>query len=152
MSRAVLPEGIMKILLAIDNSKFSEAATQAVITQHQRPGTEVKIIHVVDLAQRMPARHVEELRAETLKEGEALVAKAAERLRSAGIKAVTDVEEGDPRARIIDNAVRWPADLVVLGSHGRTGLEYLRMGSVAESVARHSPCSVEIVRLNGVPR
>lgn len=142
----------MKILLAVDASKFSEAATQAVITQHQRPGTEVKVRHVVDLAQRMPKRYAEELRTETVKEGEALVAKAAERLRAAGIKVVTDVEEGDPRARIIDNAVRWPADLVILGSHGRTGLEYLRMGSVAEHVARHSPCSVEIVRLNGITR
>lgn len=142
----------MKILLAIDDSKFSEAATQAVITQHQRPETEVKVMHVVDLAQRIPKRCAEELRTETVHEGEALVAKAAERVRAAGIKVVTDVEEGDPRARIIDNAVRWPADLVVLGSHGRAGLDYLRMGSVAESVVRHAPCSVEVVRLRSITR
>jgi len=141
----------MKILLAVDNSKFSEAATEAVITQHQRPGTEVKVIHVVD-AQRVPTRYAQEFRTESVTEGEALVARTAERLRTAGIKVVTDVEEGDPRARIIDNAVRWPADLVVLGSHGRTGLEYFRMGSVAESVARHSPCSVEIIRLDSAAR
>ena len=144
--------GAMKILLPVDDSKFSEAATQAVITQHQRPGTEVKVMHVVDLGLRVPTRYAQELRTESVKEGEALVAKTAERLRAAGIKVVTDVEEGDPRARIIDNAVRWPADLIVLGSHGRTGLEYFRMGSVAESVARHSPCSVEIVRLGSAAR
>lgn len=142
----------MRILLAVDDSKFSEAAVQAVIAQHQRPGTEVKIIHVVDLAQRIPARYAQELRTESVKEGETLVAKTAGLLRAAGIKVVTDVEEGDPRARIIDNAVRWPADLIVLGSHGRTGLEYLRMGSVAESVARHAPCSVEIIRLASAVR
>jgi len=142
----------MKILLAVDNSKFSEAAAQAVITQHQRQGTEVKVLHVVDLALPIPTSYAEGFRQESLQQGEALVARTAERLRAAGLKAVTAVEEGDPKSRIIDNAAQWQADLIVLGSHGRKGLDHFLMGSVAEAVTRHARCSVEVIRLGSAAR
>ena len=137
----------MKVLLAIDDSKFSEAATRAVITQCQRPGTEIRVLHVIDLGKPIRTSYAERLRQQFLKQGEELVARVAKRLRAEGLDVVTAVEEGDARACIIDNLVRWQADLVVLGSHGRTGLEHFLMGSVAEAVAHHAPCSVEIVRL-----
>ena len=53
---------------------------------------------------------------------------------------------GDPRAFILDAAKTWAADLIVLGSHGRHGLERFLLGSVSEAVAVHAHCSVEIVR------
>jgi nucleotide-binding universal stress UspA family protein len=53
---------------------------------------------------------------------------------------------GEPRAVILDEAKAWGANLIVLGSHGRHGLERMLMGSVAESVALHAHCSVEVVR------
>jgi nucleotide-binding universal stress UspA family protein len=53
---------------------------------------------------------------------------------------------GEPRAFLLDEAKAWPADLIVLGSHGRHGLDHLLMGSVAESVALYADCSVEVVR------
>jgi len=56
------------------------------------------------------------------------------------------VRTGDPRVEILVEARSWGADLIVLGSHGRTGLRRLLMGSVAEYVMRHAPCSVEIAR------
>jgi nucleotide-binding universal stress UspA family protein len=54
--------------------------------------------------------------------------------------------EGEPRSFILDEAKAWGADLIVLGSHGRQGWDRLLMGSVAESVALHAHCSVEVVR------
>ncbi|MGA7647033.1 MAG: universal stress protein, partial [Terriglobales bacterium] len=54
--------------------------------------------------------------------------------------------EGDPRGSILDEAKAWGADLIVLGSHGRHGWDRLLMGSVAESVAMHAHCSVEVIR------
>ena len=137
----------MRILLAIDNSKFSEAATRAVITQYQRPETEIKVLHVIDLGKPIPTPYAERFRQQFLRQGEELVAGVAKLLRAEGLNVVTAVEEGDPKTRIIDNLVRWQADLAVLGSHGRIGLEHFLIGSVAEAVARHAPCSVEIVRL-----
>lgn len=126
----------MKVLLAIDDSKFSEAAIQAVIQQMRTDTTEVCVLHVVPLASLI----------QSVRQGRELVAKAEQLLNKAGFKVHTTVEQGDPRERVIDYAASWHADLIVVGSHGRTGLERFLMGSVAESVVRHSNRSVEIVR------
>jgi nucleotide-binding universal stress UspA family protein len=48
---------------------------------------------------------------------------------------------------ILDTAAKWHADLIVIGSHGRKGLDRFLLGSVSEAVARHAPCSVQIVRV-----
>ena len=63
-----------------------------------------------------------------------------------GFKAHTAVEIGDVRVSILDTAAEWHADLIAVGSHGQRGIESFLLGSVAESVARHAKCSVEIVR------
>jgi nucleotide-binding universal stress UspA family protein len=55
--------------------------------------------------------------------------------------------EGDPATEIVRYAHDAAMDLVVMGTHGRTGLERLLMGSVAEKVLRDSPCSVLVVKL-----
>jgi len=75
-----------------------------------------------------------------------LVERIAKELRSAGFKADAVVEVGDIRERIIDFAAEWGADLIVVGSHGRSAIQRFLLGSVAEFVARHAKCSVEIVR------
>ena len=75
-----------------------------------------------------------------------LVERIANELRSTGFKVDTAVEVGDIREKIIDSAAEWGADLIVVGSHGRSGIPRLLLGSVAEFVARHAKCSVEIVR------
>ena len=51
-----------------------------------------------------------------------------------------------PSFNNLDRAEEWSADLVVVGSHGYTGLKRLLLGSVAQSVVSHAPCSVEVVR------
>src|ERR1700682_5764999 len=135
----------MKILLAIDDSTFSEAVTQAVIQVIRPEHTEVCVLHVVDLALTIPTSDEEGHRKESLKRGKDLVRRAKELLDNAGYKLKTAAEEGDPRSKIIDYATSWKANLVLVGSHGRKGLDRFLMGSVAESVARHAPCSVLIV-------
>ena len=78
---------------------------------------------------------------------EALVAKTAELLRARSLKVTAALEVGDPKSKILDVAEEWHADLIVLGSHGRKGLNRFLMGGVSEAVARHACCSVEIVRI-----
>jgi nucleotide-binding universal stress UspA family protein len=53
---------------------------------------------------------------------------------------------GEPRGVILDTAKTWGADLIVLGSHGRRGLDRLLLCSVSEAVAIHARCSVEVIR------
>jgi nucleotide-binding universal stress UspA family protein len=137
----------MRILLAIDNSKFSVAAIQAVIAQFQPQGTEVKVLNVVDLAIPIPTSDAAGFREESLKHGQEVVLRAKQMLNGMGYTAQTAIVEGDPKSKIIDEATKWNAELIVVGSHGRKGIERFLMGSVAEGIARHAPCSVEIVRI-----
>jgi len=126
-----------------------------VISQNRSQDTEVLVLHVVAstsfyvtaeiMAGYPPA--LNEFRIEQLESGRKLTARAAERLRAAGFQVDTLVEEGDPKSKIIDMAAQWSADLIVLGSHGRKGLDRFLLGSVSELVARHASCSVEIVRM-----
>jgi nucleotide-binding universal stress UspA family protein len=137
----------MRLLLAIDDSAFSEAAVQAVIAHRQPKETEVQVLTVVDLSIPIPTLYAASFRLESLKSGQGLVQRAGEALSKAGFKVQTAVEEGEPKSKILDAAARWKADLIVMGSHGRKGSERFLMGSVSDAVARHAPCSVEIVRL-----
>jgi len=88
----------------------------------------------------------EEIRDEQMKLGGEVVERAAQTLRDAGYKVTTAVKEGFPKVVIIDHASQWRADLIMLGSHGRKGLDHFLIGSVSEAVARHALCSVQIVR------
>jgi len=143
----------MRILVAIDDSAFSEAVVQAVITQAPPKGSEVRVLHVIEP---LPAiyggaewGYVMDWQAvtrEQRKQAEGLMARAAQTLRAAGFQITTAIEEGIPKAVILDAASKWPADLIMLGSHGRRALDRFLLGSVSEAVARHAPCSVQIVR------
>ena len=110
----------MKIVLATDGSKFSEAAAQAVITQGRPDSTEIQVLHVVEPSSLLVTREMGGYdraldavwEAET-KQAQALVTKVADVLRSKGLKVTTK----------------------------------LLLGSVSEAVVRHAGCSVEIARI-----
>jgi nucleotide-binding universal stress UspA family protein len=61
------------------------------------------------------------------------------------------VPEGHPRVEVVASAERWDADLLVVGTHGRTGLMHLVMGSTAEYIVRHSKVPVTVVPLAAGP-
>jgi len=145
----------MKILLAVDDSKFSEAATRAVAALIRPQEAQVLLLHIVEPRfysvppQMSPGYSPEtaEIRKEQRKAAEEAVGRNAQALRNAGFQVETRVGEGEPRSGILDIAAEWHADIIVLGSHGRAGLQRLLLGSVAETVARHARCSVMIVRI-----
>ena len=144
----------MRILLAIDDSRFSQAAIETVIEQARPQDTDVRILHVVESPPLLVAREMGgyepalETALESQKQNaEALVMKAAELLRARGLKVAAALEVGDPKSKILDVAEEWRADLIVVGSHGRRGFERFLMGSVSDAVARHARCSVQIVRI-----
>jgi universal stress protein A len=59
-----------------------------------------------------------------------------------GLNVTFEARIGSPAEEIVDAAKEWTADLICLGTHGRTGLSHLLLGSVAERVVRLSPCPV----------
>lgn len=147
----------MKILLAIDESEFSQAAIRTVISQYPAAATQVCVLHAVEslwYAGPEPLGAVEQLeslRQEAIRQGKELVARAEKTLRAAGFETSGLVREGDPRAAIVEQAEKQHADVIVIGSHGRRGWRRLILGSVSEGVARYAPCSVCIVRTPGLP-
>jgi nucleotide-binding universal stress UspA family protein len=143
----------MKILLAIDDSKFSAAAIRAVAAQNKPDQTEVRILNVIEPLSLYPDGQAwgygsenTQVLEEQREQATGLVARASQSLRDAGFTVTTAIEEGNPKVVIIDSAAQWHADLIVVGSHGRKGLDRFLMGSVSEAVARHARCSVQIVR------
>jgi len=144
----------MKILLAIDESAHSLAAVSWVANAQWPAGSAVRLLSSVrsdlyvtgelyapgaselaDLVQQETARSEKILR----EQGGALAAR--------GLAVDTRVTQGDPRLCIVDEAKAWGADLVVVGSHGRTGLSKLFLGSVATHVVAQAPCNVLVVKL-----
>lgn len=145
----------MKILVAIDGSKFSEAAARAVTSQLRTQDAEVLVLQVVEplfvsVPPQMAPGYAPESAArlqEQLKLAKDSVARTAEALRGAGFKVDSRVVENEVRTAILEVADEYHADLIVLGSHGLKGLRKFLLGSVAEFVARHARCSVLIVRI-----
>jgi nucleotide-binding universal stress UspA family protein len=145
----------MKILLAIDDSACSQEATRTLLAQFRAQDAEVRVLSVVEpiavyiSADAFPhfTPQVVEIEEERKTQATDLVSKVAKTLREAGFKSSEFIDFGDAKTTIIDNATKWPADLIVLGSHGWKGLNRFLLGSVSDAVARHAPCSVEIVRV-----
>jgi len=139
----------MKILIGIDDSKVSGDVSRAIVTQFRAEHTEIRVLHVLQPIAPAPPQmapgYAPELD-DQKKPARELVERIAKELRSAGFKVDAAVEVGDIRERIIDSAAEWGADLIVVGSHGQRGIRRFLLGSVAEFVARHAKCSVEIVR------
>lgn len=142
----------MKILLAVDGSLPSQHAIDEVA---RRPWPSQSTIRVLSVIQPYtpPATEfvlagatMEEMRRLQTLEAEGLTSRAAEAIMSASVSLETIVREGDPRATIVDEATEWGADLIIVGSHGRTGVKRWLLGSVANAVVSHSPCSVEVIR------
>jgi nucleotide-binding universal stress UspA family protein len=84
---------------------------------------------------------------EMVRQAEELTSRVEREFQDAGLATEARVLHGDPRQALVDAATEVGADLVVVGSHGRTGLDKLVMGSVASHVVSHAPCSVMVVKL-----
>jgi len=153
----------MKVLLPIDGSEHSELACQAMLGRPWPPGTRVRVLHVLPkfpfgepsasdatASSVVPSEHhpasMMEARAQLTQQAEILTRRVGEQLRAAGLEVETRIVHGDARTEILADAENWESDLIVLASHGHTGLKHWLLGSVAHSIVSHAPCSVQIVR------
>ena len=144
----------MKILLAVDDSEYSQEAVKQVGAHFNPQTTVIKILHVLTPASysvppQMSRGYAPEM-GELQKEVRAIVDQFLKKLRTAGFAVEAAVETGEARSTIVDSGADWGADLIVLGSHGHTGFERLLLGSVAESVVRHAKSSVLVIRKQGL--
>jgi nucleotide-binding universal stress UspA family protein len=137
-----------KILIAVDGEPIAAHAAETGAELARSLGADVALIHVVDASAGYvpdagipPDRFV----ADAKQEGNRLLAGFRERL-SLQPSALEFLETGTPATEIVKAASRWPADVIVIGSHGRGGVRRALVGSVADGVMRHAPCPVLVVR------
>jgi nucleotide-binding universal stress UspA family protein len=137
--------GWKSILFATDGSKYSETAANKAIGFAKSYGSEVKIICVVDVTEEFMARAPGALE-DLVKKAKDIVEDVKKKASSEGIKAEGIVREGEAYRVITDTACKENTGIIVVGSHGRTGLKRLLMGSVTEKVIGYSPCPVLVVK------
>jgi len=145
------PKKTYRILVPTDFSEHSKAALTRAIEQAKLREAEVSLLHVVDLGaiarergKSSPpfAKVLDQMRADAAPELEAArdgLDPAQKYIR------VAEVAQGEAVETILEHAQKQSVDLIVMGTHGRTGLAYDYLGSVAERVARRAPCDVLVV-------
>ena len=146
----------MKVMVAVDESAHSREAVLWISRMPWLAGTELTVVSVarspmvVSTEMYAPGLSYDDeiLKAE-FEYRTRLAHEAADKLKKTGHPSSVRVVTGDPRLEIVDLAKKEHADLIVVGSHGRTGLSKLLLGSVAAHVVAHAPCSVLVVKGGG---
>jgi nucleotide-binding universal stress UspA family protein len=146
---------IKRILVATDFSDCSREAVEYALSWADRLGAELDLVHVferpayfeVGVSHSLQVGHnvdqwIREVKHEASRQLDALVQEV--KSRQPGVHAV--LREGPTVDEILNVARETSADLIVIGTHGRTGLPHVVLGSVAERVVRRAPCPVLTVR------
>ncbi len=144
------------ILVPVDGSDTADTALREAIKLARSQSTGLRIINIVDSAidvwdSEFTPIGLEQIRESARSFARNLLEKAQQLARHEGVEVETkllEVERPGQRVAkvIVEEARRWPADLIVMGTHGRRGLDHLFLGSVAEGVMRLSPAPVLLVR------
>lgn len=143
----------MRVLIGVDGSPHAETTLEFVRRMSWQAGTTMIVASAVQLPfgayaetyapvamdigiwlEQLTAMHRD------------VASRGARTLTEAGLEAEMRVLPGDPREALIAEARKERSDLIVVGSHGHSGLEKILMGSVATHVVSHAPCSVLVVR------
>jgi nucleotide-binding universal stress UspA family protein len=143
----------MKILIAIDGSECGDVAVEEVA---KRPWPADSMAPIISVAETLPLevlslppRYREDIERAARQRAQTIVERAIARLRDSDVRILpisSTVVVDSPKDAIVEEAERWGADLIVVGSHGYRGPERALLGSVSQAVATQVKCSVEIAR------
>jgi len=139
-----------RIIVPVDGSEIAKKAAQKALALAKAVDIEVLALHVIDIPgihslyaypDELPYPELHDLIA---KEGQSYLDEIEKMGKQKGVNVATKLIDGHPTEEIIKEATE--DDLIVMGSKGRTGLDRLLLGGVAENVARHASCPVMIVK------
>lgn len=142
---------ITRVLIPLDLGESSERTLEYARMVARPFGASLVLMHVVpnpyitaatDVYIPPPQEFLDELERDARKRLEALITEEDR----ATFRAELILKVGDPACEIVDYARARPANLIVMGTHGRTGVAHLILGSVAERVVRTAPCPVVTMR------
>jgi len=145
------PLQLKTILVPVDFSACSEEALEYALAFAARFQAGVVLLHVVESVV-YPENYLnlptvnDDVQASLIQAAKARLEEQARRLEASRIPVRSMTRLGRPFAEIADAAKESAADLIILGTHGYTGLKHVLLGSTAERVVRHAPCPVLTVR------
>ncbi|MCF5717011.1 universal stress protein [Aeromonas veronii] len=139
---------IKTLLCPVDFSQMSRAVLDYAVFMAQNHQAQLKLIHVVDQLHGFDSYKILHMTAiEITHEMERQArTQLKELVATLPIPATFDIRFGRAADEIVIQAKEDEVELIVMGSHGRSGISHLLVGSVAESVVRHAPCPVLVVR------
>lgn len=143
-----------RILVAVDGSVASTYALAEAIKLARLSGGQIRLIHILDEVSMMDAFAASAPEwPGILKEAGLVIVKSAEQtVREGGVvvsSIINDIVQHSLAEQVVIEAVRWQADLIVIGTHGRHGIARLMIGSSAESILRIAPVPVLLIRATG---
>lgn len=147
----------MKVILATDGTKQSEAAIEIARTLNLSEADEIHVITVLDMALPLSIDiyagylpSTDEIESAVKDNAEKVLKTTGDKLKKifadTNVSIVTKLLHGSPESRIVEKAEEINADLIIVGSHDYNRWERLLLGSVSDSVIHHAPCSVLVVR------
>jgi nucleotide-binding universal stress UspA family protein len=141
---------VRRILVPIDFSEHAEAVVEWAAHLAEEHESEIVLLHVYHLPvefQQMEGAYLPSDFWNSVKEeAKRQLSAYGDRLRARGLRVSEEAREGYPATVIEEEVERQSADLVVIGSRGRTGLKHLLLGSIAERVVQKAPCPVLTVK------
>lgn len=142
---------IMNVLVGLDDSRCSEVVLERIATLLWPKDARFLVLSAVPPifvgpGEAASADAIGHLLEEQQRYHSEIAKRGMERLRKAGLQAETRVVVQDPRSAILDAARAGGVDLIIVGSHGRTGIQKLLLGSVASHVVTHAHCDVLVIR------
>jgi nucleotide-binding universal stress UspA family protein len=146
----------MRILLAVDGSPCSETAVDEVASRPWPSNSELRIVSAFEIplsptpeVWAIQPEYYDEMERAVRGQTQKVVDAASARLKKAlgqSLNVTGQVLQGSPQSAILEEAERWKADLIIVGSHGYGTWHRLVLGSVSQAVVLHAKCSVEVVR------
>lgn len=142
-----------RILVPIDGSPAASLGLGEAINLAKDQGAEIRLVHIVNewliVSPDAARANLGDVAQKTRAEGYALLDEGESRARRAGVTVNSVLVEQmgfQAGACIVQQALEWPADLIVCGTHGRRGVRRLLMGSDAEYIVRHTTIPVLLLR------
>jgi universal stress protein A len=139
-----------RFLVPVDFSENANRAVEYAIALASKLGARMTLLHMIqllpfgsgDMSVTVPYTYIQDLEADITSRMQAYL----ERVTAAGLEGEIAVVHGVPFQEILETAKAQQIDLIIMGTQGRTGLQHVLMGSVAEKVVRLAPCPVLVVR------
>jgi nucleotide-binding universal stress UspA family protein len=149
------PDSPVRVVLAVDGSPGSQGAVREVARRAWPSNSEVRVVVVEDaltptlLGRLIPpvSKWIEESAKNDQARAQKIVDEAVKELRAAQLNVSSDIVEGDPKRMLVEEAEKWGADCIFVGSTGFSShFARFMLGSVSSAVVARAHCSVEVVR------